>query len=237
MNITTKAQAKTVVSALRREIKALGKGPEQLSHTDCLSLTAKALGFASWNAWEASLMETAAEKPQPEVSKYPLVNNGDFDFVGSDTEGKVFSGSFVPLTMTSEAMRGTCGIGAVTRSSDDGSVDVEYDGNGTAIDYDGQTARKNAQGFAIWLDEGASEFSSAQSVIAPECCDDPEEDEELPVRPKLIQAFLDYFAEHSIDAVALNGKFGRVAKVIGFSLTMNEKAELQARVESSTNRP
>lgn len=236
MNITTKAQAKTVVSALRREIKALGKGPEQLSHTDCLNLTAKALGFASWNAWEASLMETAAEKPQPEVSKYPLVNAGDFDFVKHGESGKSFSGLFVPLTMTLEDMSGSCGIETVSRVAGKASPEVEYDNNGTEVDWDSQVTRKNSQGFRIWLDEDGEEFSSAQAVIAPEDCHEPYEDEELPVRPKLIQAFLDYFAEQKIDAVALKGDFEAAVDVIGFQLTMAEEAELLAKVESSSNR-
>lgn len=235
MQIITKAQAKTVVSALRREIKALGKGPEELSHTDCLTLTAKALGFASWNAWEASLLEAAAEKPAPVESKYPLVNNGDFDFISPDEAGKAFSGDFVPLASTADVVEATAGFTVVTRASSDGSLTPDFDG-GSDVDWDSQETRLNAQGHGIWLCEDGEEFSEGQVVIAPEECYEPYEDEELPVRPKLIQAFLDYFAEERIDAAALKGKFGKIAEVIGFELTMKEEEELRAKVEGSLAR-
>lgn len=236
MQITTKAQAKTVVSALRREIKALGKGPEQLSHTDCLNLTAKALGFASWNAWEASLLEAAIEKPAPAQSKYPLENRGDFDFISTAAEGKAFSGAFVPLTATSDIVRVSAPFNTVTRDGSNGVIRPEFDGSRSNVDWDSQGTRKNAQGHCLWLCESAYEYSEARVVIAPEDCYSPYDDEELPVRPKLIQAYLDYFVEERIDASALNGKFASVAKVIGFKLTLKEKEELLAKVEGSSAR-
>lgn len=235
MQITTKAQAKTVVSALRREIKALGKGPEQLSHTDCLNLTAKALGFASWNAWEASLLEAAAEKPAPAKSKYPLENDGEFDFISPDEEGKAFSGNFVPLTATADIIKASADFNSVTRDGSNGCLSPEF-GGGSDVDWDSQETRLNARGHGIWLCEDGEEFSEGQVVLAPEECDEPYEDEELPIRSKLIQAFLDYFAEERIDASALNGKFGRVADIIGYELTMKEEVELRAKVEGSSAR-
>ena len=56
-NITTKAQAKTLVSALRREFKTLPGMTELPSHTACLDLVAKAIGFKKWNDWEATLSD------------------------------------------------------------------------------------------------------------------------------------------------------------------------------------
>lgn len=57
MKITTKIQAKALVSALRRELKDLPQSSEVLSHTSCLELMAKTLGFMNWNAWEATLSD------------------------------------------------------------------------------------------------------------------------------------------------------------------------------------
>lgn len=235
MQINTKVQAKTIVSALRREIKTLGKGPEQLSHTDCLNLTAKALGFTSWNAWEASLLDAAVEKPAATASKYPLVNNGDFDFVTSGEHGQAFSGFLVRLTGTSEMVFGSNGVDNVWRT-EDRTLGSEYDSNGTDIDWDSQRTRKNLAGAEIWEDEDGNEYSGARLVIAPEGCDDPYEDEELPIRPGLIKAFLDYFADEAINAAALQGAYQDAVKVIGYKLTIKETDELRAQVEVLASR-
>lgn len=234
MQITTKVQAKTVVSALRREIKALGKGPEQLSHNDCLTLTAKALGFASWNAWEASLLDAATEKPVAAVSKYPLVNNGDFDFVSPGVHGKAFSGHLAQLVGTDDTVCATALVTSVARDGSEGELDLSHEGS-SDVDWDSQKTRKNKQGFDCWLDDSADVYSQSQLVIAPEDCYDPFDDEELAIRPKLIQAFLDYFADSRIDAIALDGIYDTAEEVIGFTLTVNEVAELRAKVEALAN--
>jgi hypothetical protein len=229
MQISTKTHAKTLVSALRREIKALGKGPEALTHNDCLNLTAKALGFGSWNAWEASLTEAAVTPPAPTEAKYPLRNRGDFDFVGHDDMGAAFSGRFISLTATAEVLRGTAGVNGVCRTGAIGMLEIEHDGE-TDIDWNSQKTRKNEQGSHIWLDEHENEYSAAQVFVAPEECHSPFDDEELPVRDKLVEAFMTYFLDEKLDAKAMDGNFSSAEAVLGFSLTQKEITALRQLV-------
>lgn len=58
MEITTKVQAKAIVSALRRELKTFDKAAGAISHNEALTVLAKAMGFTSWNAWESSLADS-----------------------------------------------------------------------------------------------------------------------------------------------------------------------------------
>lgn len=234
MNITTKAQAKTVVSALRREVKTLGKLPSEMSHNDCLTLMAKALGFASWNAWEATLVE-ASVAVQPEVSRtgprYPLVNTGDFDFVEAGEDGKPFSGRLVEITGTSDTVRVTGGVSTACRPKE-GGIAV-FQGSGSSdVDWDSQKTLTDTLGDDILFDDSAEEYSSAQVVLAPDECYDPYEDEDLPVRAKLIQAFCDYIAEKKIDIAALDGDFSAIEGTIGFGLTSKEEEALASRLAS-----
>jgi hypothetical protein len=231
MQITTKAQAKTIVSSLRREVKALGKAPGTLTHNDCLTLMAKALGFPNWNAWEATLADAPAEKiakAGADAPKYPLVNKGDFDFVSRKEDGKPFSGMFNELEGTSEVILGTTGVMSATRGNTDSKEDllVEYDGTGTDVDWNSQETQKNKAGYMVWLDPDGNTYSGAQVVLTPEDCADPYEDEELPVRPKLIQAFIDYIAENKVAAHKLSGDFSAIAEVLGFALTQKEEEVL-----------
>lgn len=55
MNIQTKKDAKTAASALRRELAALNKPVAEITHSESLTLLAKALGAKNWNTLEAGL--------------------------------------------------------------------------------------------------------------------------------------------------------------------------------------
>ena len=231
MQITTKAQAKTIVSSLRREIKALKKDPATVSHNDCLTLMAKALGFSNWNTWEASLtaesVEPAITAPE-EKSKYPLVNHGDFDFVRLGEDGKAFTGrNLWELDGTAEVILARASVNTVRRTGrgNNHSVHIEYDGE-TDIDWNSQITQQNAEGHLIWLDHNDDKSSGAQIVIAPEDCEDPAYDDSLPVRSKLVQAFLDYLTEQSVDTSRIAMELPDIQEIIGFCLTKKEEAEL-----------
>ena len=73
MFINTKDQAKAIVSAFRRELKSSGKLSKPISHNDCLTLVAKAFGFANWNEWEAGLVEKSTTSRQPQLQDIPDV--------------------------------------------------------------------------------------------------------------------------------------------------------------------
>lgn len=55
MNIQTKKDAKTAASALRRELATLNKSSAEITHSESLTLLAKALGAKNWNTLEAGL--------------------------------------------------------------------------------------------------------------------------------------------------------------------------------------
>jgi len=229
MKITTTAQAKTAVSSLRREIKALGKAPAALSHNDCLTLMAKAMGYPSWNAWEASLLgaEPKAEAPKPLRPKYPLVNDGSFDFVEQGEDGQAFFGNFTKLDNLEESMLVTAPVNSVSRTSE-GTVGVEY-ADDNRIAWDSQEARDGADGFSIWSVETPGgdfkEYSEAQLIIVPDDCDDPCADWDLPVRPKLLEVFNEYFQETGVAGAVTALQVCQAEAVIGFSLTEKEQAE------------
>jgi hypothetical protein len=230
MQITTKAHAKTIVSALRREFKTLGKNPESLTHNDCLTLMAKALGFPNWNAWEATLTDepaTKAVKPDTAIPKYPLVNTGDFDFISREEDGKPFTGMFVELEGTSERLLGTAAVNTATRGNIHSKEDLELEyGGGTEVHWDSQVVQTNKKGYMLWVTTDGDTVSGAQIVLAPENCGDPYDDEELPIRSKLIQAFMDYAAEQKVSVHKLSGDFSSIENVLGYALTQKEEEEL-----------
>lgn len=228
--ITTKPQAKTIVSALRRELKALDKGTASLSHNDCLAVMAKALGFASWNAWEASLAEggnaAPAVVPVPDRPKYPLVNTGDFDFVAPGEDGEAYTGHFRRLEGTLDSLTAKGYVELASRPTAD---NPDTDGRGIHIQDAGgsdmfwdEQAPVIRNGFQVWMCEGGDEHSQAQMILVPEGSGDPLDDEDLPVRLKLIDAFVEYFETNEVDAKAKAGNFSKSERIIGFSLTEKE---------------
>lgn len=229
--ITTKAQAKTIVSALRREFKALNKGPQELSHTDCLGLMAKALGFTSWNAWEATLKDAPAAPKAAATPGYPLVNTGQFDFVSPGVDGKPYTGMLSELNGTYERVYGVCPVISMQRSEGStGKNDpIEY-GGGTTMFWDDQVTLTDKQGFMRWLDSDGDEHCGAQVVLVPEDYHgDVEEGEELPVRDALLAAYLQYLDDRELDGRALQGDYSGIADVLGFALTEREAEELATR--------
>lgn len=86
MQITTKAQVKALVSALRRELKLVDKDVSTLTHTNSLELLAKTFGFKSWNEWEASLSDVG-NKAEKEDSSVSNVATTDVVDTWSPTQG------------------------------------------------------------------------------------------------------------------------------------------------------
>lgn len=243
MNITTKAQAKTITSALRRELKELTKAPGELSHNDCLTIMANALGFPSWNAWESQLVDAPVEKktePAPVVSKmkYPLVHSGEFDFISRFEDGRAFAGNFTPLVGTADRLYATGLVTSVGRIEDgpDGKPQLKIAGDRAELDWDSQATRMRPDGYQVWLDDSAGEYSSGQMILAPEDCGDLYEDEDLEVREPLLKAFLTFFDEYPAwAAVAKKGKYSKIEEIIGFSLTEKEQVVLSARLADNAN--
>jgi hypothetical protein len=281
LNIVSKEKAKTLVSALRRELQALNKGTAALSHNDCLTVLAKAQGFASWNAWEATL---PSEKQEPELSKYPrttdlaisapstdgtflegarlegkfetleptsyavagdrivearvpaavkpkypLTNDGEFDFIAPGEEGVPLKGDFTSLDGTFELIEAKAYVVSASRAVD--PRDKGIGGSGLNVQHRGSTTfddtmETQVQGRNImWLpDDG--ELYTGPVILVPMDCGDPEYDETLPVRAKLIEAYLAYYAERGIDDSARDGVFDRAAGMLGIHLTEREAEHL-----------
>jgi hypothetical protein len=215
--ITTKPQAKTIVSALRRELKALDKGTTALTHNECLA----ALD-------EDTNPKSAAAVPATDRPKYPLVNDGQFDFVEAGEYGEIFSGDFTALVGTLDELQARGEINGATRATDGSGVDLEEAGESEVFWDDQSTVERD--GFKVMLDDDGGEHSEAQMVIAPEGTSDPYDDEDLVIRRKLIDAFVEYFAENEIDKKAREGDFSKAEEVIGFCLTEKEEEALSVRL-------
>lgn len=246
MQIKSKKDAKTAVSALRREIQNLNKAPDALSHSDCLTLMAKALGFKSWNAWEATLVDdvpSTAAQETPVTPRYPLKNDkGQFDFTKPGEEAVPYTSFFQALLGTSESIRGTADIDHAVRKN--GAIVVEYAGS-TDVDWDSQkTLKKNEE--KLWVDESGDDVPESELILLPsgfeECgFDYLYEHEELPVREPLVLEFVEYLTTASAQEKFSGAKTRKaVLKVIdeaenllGFALTALEVAEVVRRVAAS----
>lgn len=223
MKFTTKSEVQSVVGGLRRELKELKKPTDQLSFNDVLNVLAKAMKFGSWNEMEASLMPEpkAREAAALKESKYPLRNDGQFDFVPRGVNGEVFSGQFVKLESTMEKLVGTAGVDSVSRQSGDGKLEIEYGGS-TDVDWDSQKTQKDEKGNVIWMDEYGNESSSPAIVIAPEDCCSPEDDEDLPIRNALVEAFEEYFAETGLLHKCRHNDFSEQEEALGRKLSRSK---------------
>jgi hypothetical protein len=228
MQINTKVHAKTVVSALRRELKAAGKQSESFSHTECLTLMAKALGFATWNAWEATLTDTESAAPILKA-KYPLVNDGSFDFIKIGEKGLPYTSFFTKLDGTKESVPGVATVLSAARPVG-GSTDWDIDHDGTDVDWDGQKTLVDKQGNIRWVDEDGDEHSGAQVIFLPDEFDGEidELNDDLPVRTPLLRAFLEYFKEKALSQFPSERALDKVCDTIGYALTPREIEALQA---------
>jgi len=245
MQIITKKDAKTAVSALRRELKNLGKGPDQLSHSDCLTILAKALGHTSWNEWEAKLADEAPVAPvaavlpaEPEPSRYPLRNtDGRFDFVPKGQAGSPYSSWFERLQGLHEQLFGTAIVDSASRTS--GNLKWVYEGS-TKVDWDSQKPVLH-EGAPIWFTDGGDKVSSGRVILLPEEYYQESrglfEDEELPMRETMVAEFLEYFDAHgTAELFACTSDeqretvFGKAEKVLGFWMTRQEQVEVLSRL-------
>lgn len=246
MQIKSKKEAKTAVSALRREIQNLGKAPQDLSHSDCLTLMAKALGFKSWNAWEATLADDVPQAAAPAVlvaSRYPLKNDkGQYDFTKPGEEAVPFTSFFQGLLGTSEQVRGTADIECAVRKN--GAIAVTYAGR-TELDWDSQKTLKE-NGEKLWVDESGDDVPESQLILLPTGFEESDfdyvyEHEELPVRELLVLEFVAYLTTSEAQAKFSGAKTRKaVLKVVdeaenllGFALTALEVAEVVRRVDAS----
>jgi hypothetical protein len=242
MQIITKKDAKTAVSALRRELKTLGKGPDQLSHSDCLTILAKALGHTSWNEWEAKLVDeapVAAVPPAaPQPSRYPLRNeDGRFDFVPRGAEGMPYSSWFERLQGRYEQLHGTALADTAQRSN--GTLHCH--GTYTKVDWDSQTPYLK-DGNGIWVSDSGDFVSESRIVLLPEEYYQESrglfEDEDLPMRETMVSEFVEYFDTHgTAELLACTSDeqrekvFGKAEKVVGFWMTHQEQVEVLSRLQ------
>jgi hypothetical protein len=242
MQIITKKDAKTAVSALRRELKTLGKSPDQLSHSDCLTILAKALGHSSWNEWEAKLADevpAAVVLPaEPQPSRYPLRNtDGRFDFVPKGQPGTPYSSWFERLQGLHEQLFGTALVGSARRTPE--KLKVDYEGS-TIVDWDSQKPVKH-EGAPIWITDGGDQVSNGRVILLPEEYYSESrglfEDEELPMRETMVAEFLEYFDAHGTTELLActsdeqrENVFGKAEKVVGFWMTRQEQTEVLSRL-------
>ena len=243
MQITTKVQAKQAASALRRELKELNKAPSELKHNDVLAALAKALGYSSWNEWNASLSAeeapkaSAASEDGDYVSPYLLTNEGQFDFVAKGEEGSPFGPFFHRIEGTRELIPGTAGLMSAARTKGH-DFDIQYDGN-TDVHWDDQKTVKNQEGADIFVSAGDCDESGNRVVLLPEDYDgDPYSDEELPVREPLLKAFETYCIANGLvdqvagleDAASVKEVINETEAKLGFALTAKEEVELIHRM-------
>jgi len=168
-------EVKTVTSALRRELKALGL--DAPSHNQMLEAVAKSFGHKSYAAMLAAQPQVAPTAPpalKPVVATpakgkydgYELRNTrGELDL---STSGALVTGLWFNLaTGTSDDIpQCTAGISGASRNAD-GTLDFDHDG-GTDVNWDGQFTRKNSRGVQLLCDESADEHPADCYILVPE---------------------------------------------------------------------
>ncbi|MNR71348.1 hypothetical protein D3C71_19630 [compost metagenome] len=242
----SKKAAKTAVSALRRELKALDKPVQDLSHADCLELLARTLGQKNWNELEARLPlgeamqapQAPAPSPAPAatqlVAYFPsrLVNDGRFDFADRATGGVAVGSRFEPLQGTYERTPGACSV-ARARRENGASLKMDHAG-GTEMFWDDQRTVRE-RGESVWVDEDGEFLRDSDVVLLPEGFEgDPYEDENLPVREALLDAYQAFLKDKEValgsseDEVL--SQLNAVRQVLGFALTAREEQVLLSRL-------
>lgn len=240
MTIKTKQEAKALTTALRRELKALEKPTQALTHNDCLAVISKALGFASWNALAATLEDEKARPPQSAVieasaPRYPLTNEGQFDFIAEGELGVPFGPGFEILEGTAERVLGTAAVCVVSRGEGD-HLDIDYAGE-THVDWDSQESLTDKRDVVCWVDDSWNMYPQTRLVILPdEYHGNPFSDEDLPIRDKLVAAFASYFEEYGSAAKEAatpemrEKVLNQAEAVVGFDLTKRERQQIAAHV-------
>jgi len=236
LNIVSKEKAKTLASSIRREFQALNKGTAELSHNDVLTILAKAQGFANWNAWNATLI---GDKPSAALvalvaPKYPLTNNGEFDFIEPGKTGLPFTGNFTLLEATIENVQAKSKVVGASRAisaNDKGvsgsGINVQHWGSDV---FDDSFVTQVKNGNLVWLTEGGDEYAGVV-VFMPE--NSGQYDESLPVRAKLIEAYLEYYSENGVDDSAREGLFEKAEAILGIWLTEREAEHLLDKLSES----
>ncbi|KWU19138.1 hypothetical protein [Burkholderia cenocepacia] len=233
----SKKEAKTFVSALRRELKKLNKPTGELSHNECLMVAAIAFGHSSWNEWEAKLADvpetTVASAAQPAL--YPLVNDGRYDFVPAGETGVPCEAiNFMRVKGTSDIVLATAPVYSAVRAAD--GLIPEYDDD-TEVCWDSQEVQKGADGASLWCPEGGSADVSETSLVLVPCDEDNDilPPDEWPVRMALVLAFLDFAKQQE----SLRGQtddetlLASVTHTLGFTLTARERAVFFDQFHSS----
>jgi hypothetical protein len=157
------------------------------------------------------------------ASRYPLINNGQFDFVKS---GRFVTGHFSDLAGTVEDIPGcVANVGSVERDSR-GDIEIEYTGD-TDVAWDNQRTQRDDFGNRLWVDsEEWDTWVESRCVIVPEEFDSKGDWSELPIREPLVQAIALYLSELPGIEAALKQDYlktvGSAEKVVGFSMTPAE---------------
>jgi hypothetical protein len=249
LKFETKKDVKSLVSGLRRELKAQNI---ELGHNKLLDLMAKSLGFKGAEELSATLLESpapdlalSATAPQ---SRYPLSNDqGQFDFCKA---GSLVSGwDFVPIFARQESiLAASAGIGTVVRDADC-TLAVEYAGD-TDINWDNQKPDVTDKGQHIYIREDEETITGNLVLVIPnldECLHVHDWtamklSTKLKLRMNLIKEYQLWFKDVEPLKASL-AEFNRVydectwaAKTIGFALTAKEVVrfiELQRNPESA----
>lgn len=234
-----KKEAKSFVSALRRELKKLNKPTSELSHNECLMVAAIALGHSSWNQWEAKLPDAPSDAtPQPpKAKKYPLVNDGSFDLVAGGEPGIPCRGiGFEPVKGTSDIVLCTAPVSTAERWA--GEILPDYDDE-TDVCWDSQEVQKAEDGSSLWCTQSSGDVSERSLVLVPfDQYQDPLPQDEWPVRSALVNAFLEYAKEENAPAKGDDEAFlERATATVGFELSENERAEFLARLRGNGQQP
>lgn len=181
----------------------------------------RALGFRNWNAWEATLVdERQVHRAQ---LKYPLVNDGRFDFIKPGEKGTPYAWDLSPLARTYERIHAVAAVEDACRTPS-GMLEYEHSGE-SDIDWDSRTVVDDDTKRHLWASSEWDLYSEARVVLLPAgYVVDPFDDDSLPVREALV------------DACALASKalgsddFEALQRKVGFALTRKEAEVLKARI-------
>lgn len=221
---------KTVVSGLRRELKALGL--PVASHTQMVEALAKAIGHKSWAALQATRMGQPALPAAPvavpatkvretydgenvdleddrDHKAYRLFNDdGSLDL--SD-EGALVTGLNLHLLegTLDDIQYCTAGVSSVNRASS-GELDIQHAGD-TDVNWDGQETRHDSRNVPLWWSENAEAVPEDRCIIVPDGVDastnilseEVVSEHEFPVRVQLVDAAFRFLTDKGLAEQAL----------------------------------
>lgn len=241
MKFNTKEEVQKFTRNVRKEITVAVEANQKPSFTDTLEIVARLAGFKNYHAMskslEASTSTAQVKDPSPETAqsltpKYPLVNEGQFDFTVRGETARVMSPHFEELTGTYERLYGEAEIASATRHAEGGGLTKEYNGS-TEVFWNEQRTVKAPDGSDTWLDESGTEYPESQIILVPEHFIQ----EEAPVRQALVDAYVEFFrtsASSEIKADAQKAKRYTLGagRIVGFSLTDQEAAAVIAAIDA-----